>query len=106
MVSGGKPFGRVPTSDTPWVANWKTEVAAIARTTAISTAGSFGSQRPSARIMNRLSTPIATAAPTAFPEVSPSTNARASLISPLASTEKPNSFGSCPTRIVRASPFM
>ena len=105
-VSGGNPFGSVPTNETPWSARLNADDAPIATTTAISTPGTFGNQRLSARIRTRLNTPIATAAPTASPEVIPFTNARASLIRPLASVENPNSFGSCPIRMVSARPFM
>ena len=83
-----------------------TDAAAIATTTATSTPGTRGSQRPRTRISARLTSPIATAAPDRLAEASPWTNARASLIRPLASVENPNSLGSCPIRIVSASPFM
>ncbi len=49
-VSGGNPFGRVPTSETPWSARSNAADAAIAATTATSTPGIRGSQRPSTRI--------------------------------------------------------
>ena len=58
------------------------------------------------RISARLTNPIAAAAATASPDVTPSTNARVSSISPFSSVENPSSFGSCPMRIVSASPFM
>ena len=105
-VSGGNPLGRVPTSETPWAARSNTDAAAIATMTATSTPGTRGSQRSSAMINPRLTRPIATAAPTASPEASPCTKAIASLIKPFASVEKPKSLGSCPIRIVSASPFM
>ena len=105
-MSGGNPLGSSPTSETPWLARSNTDAAAIATTTATSTPGTRGSQRPSARISARLTSPIATAAPTVSPDATPWTNACASLIKPLASVEKPNSFGSCPIRIVSARPFM
>ena len=50
--------------------------------------------------------PIATAAGTASPAAMPLAKPTASSIRPSASTEKPNSFGSCPTRMVNARPFM
>ena len=50
IVNGGKPLGSTPTRLTPWSARPKTVVAAIASTTAISTAGTFGSQRCSTKI--------------------------------------------------------
>ena len=43
---------------------------------------------------------------TVSPSITPWTNAFASPIRPFASTENPNSLGSCPTRIVSARPFM
>ena len=51
-------------------------------------------------------TPTASAAPTVSPATSPSTKPLSSGMKPSASTEKPNIFGSCPTMIVNASPFM
>ena len=57
-------------------------------------------------ITARPSTPTASAAPTVSPSRRPSTNAAVSSMRPFASVEKPNSFGSWPTRMVTASPFM
>jgi hypothetical protein len=102
----GKPWGRVPTSETPWEARSNTCATTIDRITATSTPGTFGSHRSSRRITARAIAPTASAAPTASPLTRPFTNAPASRTSPLASVEKPNSFGSWPTRIVRARPFM
>ena len=46
-VSGGKPCGSVPTSETPWSPRSSAADAAIATTTATSTPGTRGSQRAS-----------------------------------------------------------
>ena len=106
IVSGGKPFGSTPTRLTPCSARLKTEVAAIVSTTATSTAGIFGSQRCSTRITTIPAIPTAADAATALPSARPLTNPVSSPIKPSASTLNPNSFGSCPTRMVRARPFM
>lgn len=50
--------------------------------------------------------PTARAATTASPALTPCTNATDSSTRPSASVEKPNSFGSWPTKIVNARPFM
>ena len=78
----------------------------MAVTTAIRTAGNFGIQRCSTRITINDVAPTASAAMTVSPSITPWTNAFASPIKPFASTENPKSLGSCPTRIVRARPFM
>ena len=106
MVSGGNPLGSTPTRLTPCSARWKTVVAAIESTTMISTAGTFGSQRCSTRISAIPAIPTAAAAATASPLASPLTKPAASPIKPLPSTLNPNSFGSWPTRMVSARPFM
>ena len=81
-------------------------VAAIASTTAISTAGTFGSQRCSTRITTTAAIPTAAAAGTASPSARPLANPVISPIRPSASTLNPSSFGSCPIRMVSARPFM
>ena len=107
-VSGGNPSGSVPTSfDAVLRRGRRRAAAAIDTTTATSTPGHLGQQplqdddhrqaehadgQRGGRPCRRRATP--------------STNARASSTKPLASTEKPNSLGSWPTRIVSASPFM
>ena len=78
----------------------------MAAITATSTAGTFGRKRPRITITAMLNNPMAAAAGTASPAARPWTNACASATSPSASVEKPNSFGSWPTKIVRARPFM
>ena len=74
MVSGGNPWGSTPTRLTPWSARLKTVVEAIASTTMISTAGTFGSQRCSTRISTIPAIPTAAAAATASPWARPLTN--------------------------------
>ncbi len=106
IVSGGKPLGSTPTRLTPWSARLKTVVEAIASTTMTSTAGTFGSQRCSTRITTIPAIPTAAAAATASPLASPLTNPATSPMNPSASTLNPNSFGSCPTRMVSARPFI
>ena len=83
------------------------DAAAIDSTTATSTPGTLGSTRCRTRISDQAdASPIASAAPHRLAVGTPSTKPRASSIRPSASTEKPNSFGSWPTRIVSARPFM
>jgi hypothetical protein len=69
-------------------------VEAIAATTMISTAGTFGSQRCSTRITTIPAIPTAAAAATASPLASPSMKPVISPIKLSASTLNPNSFGS------------
>ena len=106
MVSGGNPLGSTPTRLTPCPARSKTDVAAIASTTAISTAGTFGSHRCSTRISAIAAIPTAAEAATALPSASPLTKPVNSRIRPSALTLNPNSLGSCPIKMVRARPFM
>ena len=72
----------------------------------ISTAGTFGSQRCSTRITAIPAIPTTAAAATASPWARPLTKPVISPIRPSALTLKPNSFGSWPTRMVSARPFM
>ena len=81
-------------------------VAAIASTTMMSTAGNLGSQRCSTRISAMPQIPTVAAAATASPCARPLANPAISPIRPSASTLNPNSFGSWPTRMVSARPFM
>ena len=106
MVSGGNPLGSTPTRLTPRAARPKTDVAAIAATTAISTAGTFGSHRCSTRISAIAAIPTAAEAAFASPSASPLMNPVNSPIRPSALTLNPNSFGSCPIKMVSARPFM
>ena len=62
--------------------------------------------RPSARITTRPSEPDRERRATVSPSATPWTNRGTSSMKPSPSTENPKSFGSWPTRIVRASPFM
>ena len=78
----------------------------MAAITATSTAGTFGRTRPRITITAMLNSPMAAAAGTTSPAATPCTNAWVSAMRPSASVEKPNSFGSWPTKIVRARPFM
>lgn len=71
-----------------------------------SAAGTVGSHRCRPTIRATPPTPTTAAAGTASPLARPSTKPVASASSPSASTENPNSFGSWPTRMVSASPFM
>ena len=54
----------------------------------------------------RALTPMAAAVALASPLARPTAKPFASASSPSASTEKPNSLGSCPITMVTASPFM
>ncbi len=105
-VNGGNPFGRTPTRSTPWSWSENTVVATIAPTTITSTAGTFGSHRCNSRIKAIPETPSTAAAGTTLPSATPETNFRSSSMNPSASTLNPHSFGSWPTTIVRARPFM
>ena len=93
MVSGGNPLGSTPTRLTPWSARLNTVVDAMASTTMISTAGTFGSQRCSTRITAIPAIPTAAAAATASPWARPLINPVSSPRKPLASTLNPNSLG-------------
>ncbi len=76
----------------------------MAPTTATSTAGTRRETRGIAsRTANTIS-PTASVAP--LVPSSPSKNALTSARNESADVENPNSFGSCPTMIVTASPFM
>ena len=108
MVNGGKPCGSTPTSLTPRAARSKQRrrndrqhhgnqdgghlgQPALQHqdiTARPADADRQGGRRPSRRRQR------------------PSTNPATSAIRPSASTENPNSFGSCPITIVSASPFM
>ncbi len=106
MVSGGKPDGRLPTTLTSCSTSENTVTAAIDTTTAIRTPGAFGANLRRPRISASDTRPSASAAPTVSPSATPSTNPRTSSMKPLASTLNPKSFGSWPTRMVSANPFM
>ena len=105
-VNGGKPCGSSPTRETPRSARSKSEVAAIASTTMMSTAGTLGSQRCRTRITTIPLMPTAAAAITVWPLATPWTKPTRSPMKPSALTLNPKSFGSWPTRMVSARPFM
>ena len=105
-VRGGNPWGSTPTTSTPWPARSKASAASTEATTATRTPGAFGSQRCRLTITTSPNTPMARAAPTVSPSASPVTKPVSSSRKPSPSTENPKSFGSWPTRIVSASPFM
>ena len=81
-------------------------LSTMATTTATRTAGTFGSTRPSTIMMARDTRPMAADASTTSPSTTPWTTPMTSPMKPSASTENPSSFGSCPTRMVSARPFM
>ena len=105
-VSGGKPCGRTPIRLTPRSPSPSTALTTMADTTMTSTAGTFAHHRCRTRITAMPPRPTAAAAGTTSPCASPATKPVNSPMSPSASTENPNSFGSCPTMMVSASPFM
>ncbi|CAH0327796.1 hypothetical protein SRABI128_06471 [Microbacterium sp. Bi128] len=106
MVNGGNPRGSSPTSETPFAARSKTAVAAIAATTMTSTAGTLGSHRCRTSISTIPPMPTAAAATTVSPLATPSTNPTRSPMKFSLSILNPKSFGSWPTRMVIARPFM
>ena len=57
-------------------------------------------------MMARLASPMSRAAGTVFPSTIPRPSSTIPSRTPVASTEKPSSFGSWPTRIMSAIPFM
>src|SRR5690242_19559967 len=102
-VGLGNPLGKVPTvlilSDSP-----RTAEITVAPTTATSTAGTFRVILGSTSSTTSTPTPTASAAPFVLSRLS--TKATTSPPKELASVEYPNSFGSWPTTIVIARPFM
>jgi hypothetical protein len=74
--------------------------------TATSTPGTLGRHRLQARITARQATPMISAVRLVSPSATPPTKARASGITPSASTEKPKSLGSWLSSTVSAMPFM
>ena len=77
--------------------------ASVAPTTARKTPGTFGETCRRPRISASEPTPTASAA--AFVSSSPSTKPRTAGMRFSASTENPNSFGSCATMTVTAMPI-
>ena len=100
----GKPCGSVPTVATPCAARSNAADTMVAPATATSTAGIFGMKRGSTSSTTSTPRPTASAAPCVSSRWS--NHARSSSRKPSASVEKPHSFGSCPTMIVIARPFM
>ena len=76
----------------------------MAPATATSTAGTFRVMRGSTS--STASTPTPTSSAAVFVSSRLSTKERMSSKNESESVEKPNSFGSCPTTMVMASPFM
>ncbi len=97
----GSPCGRAPTVFT---SRSNTAVTIVAPTTATSTAGTFRMTRGSRRRTASVARPTTIAV--RLRSSKPSTKARSSSMKPSASVENPQSLGSWPTMIVRASPFM
>ena len=100
----GNPWGSGPTTSTPLAARSRTPVTTVAPRTATSTAGTFLVTRGSRSRTARVARPIASAVVLVWS--SPSRNALISSKNPSASVENPNSFGSWPTMMVTARPFM
>ena len=100
----GTPWGSAPTVFTPCAARSTTAETIVAPMTATSTAGTFRDSRGSTSITTRQARP--TASVVTFVWSMPETNAFSSLMNPSASVENPNSFGSWPTMMVMARPFM
>ncbi len=106
MSNGGNPWGRVPTTETPRAVRSKMLTAAMATTTAIRTAGNFGTHRCRTTIRISDIRPMASAAATVSPLLTPCKNAFVSALKLSAFVENPKSLGSWPMRIVSARPFM
>ena len=100
----GKPRGREPTVATPCCCSSKTAETTVATTMPTSTAGSTLVKRGSTSRMARTTSPTARAAPTVPSR--PVKNALTSGPNSSASVEKPKSFGSWPTMMTMAKPFM
>ena len=105
--AAGSPWAARPTRPTPWSARSKTDAAAIASTTMTSTAGHLRAASAAApgSARSRRSRPRPRRRPPRR-AARPLTNPASSPMKPSASTENPNSFGSWPTRMVSARPFM
>ena len=100
----GRPWGNAPTVFTPFSPRSSSAVATVAPTTATSTAGTRVVIRGRINRTASAATPITSAV--VFVWSSPDTNAFVSSMKPSASVENPKSFGSWPTMIVIARPFM
>ena len=106
MVKGGKPWGSTPTSETPRSARLEDGRRCDRQQHGHEDGGDLGQPPLQQQDDGEPATPMASAAVTVSPLATPSMKPTSSAIRPFASTEKPNSFGSCPTTIVRARPFM
>ena len=105
-ANDGRPCGSGPTVATPNVsAAAVTATTMVATTTASSTPGTLGSQTLQPTMMAMAPTPMARSTGLVSPSATPWTKATVSGRSPSASVEKPNSFGSWPTKTVRAMPL-
>ena len=89
---------------TPCEESSRTAETAVTPTTAASTAGTRLVNRGSTMSTARTATPTTSVVVLVWSR--PSKNTRTSFRNESALVEKPNSFGSCPTMIVTASPFM
>ena len=103
-VGRGRPLGNDPTVATPSPASPSTADRIVAPATATSTAGTF--RVILGKTSSTTSAPRPTSSAAVWVSSRWSTNARISSTNESASVEKPKSFGSCPTTIVTASPFM
>ena len=97
----GSPSGRVPTV---LMSRSNTAVTTVAPTTATSTAGIFRVKRGSTSSTASVTSPTARAVASRWSKFV--TNSRTSSTKLSASVENPHSFGSCPTMMVMARPFM
>ena len=97
----GSPLGRVPTVP---ISRSNTAVTMVAPTTATSTAGIFRVTRGSTTNTASVARPTPRAVGSRWSKFD--TNSRTSSTKVSASVEKPLSFGSCPTMMMMARPFM
>ena len=97
----GRPSGRAPTV---LMSRSNKAVTTVAPTTATSTAGIFLVKRGRTSSTANVTRPSRSAVP--LRPSNPLTNSLISSTKPSASVENPQSFGSCPMKIVIASPFM
>ena len=100
-VGVGRPSGRVPTVA---MSRSKTAVTAVAPTTATRTAGISRVRRGSTSSTASVISPRPRAVASRWSKFA--TNSRTSSTKLSASVENPQSFGSCPTMMTTASPFM
>ena len=102
----GSPGGNGPTTGTPALAaRPSAAVSAVAPRAAMRIPGTCGRQRRQARMTAIDPRPSASAVGFVRPSVTPLPKAIASAGTPSPSALKPKSLGSCPTKIVSASPF-